>query len=84
MTTQEFPKIGHYVDFKDRDHYWQVGLVLAKNEHCIKIRNEGWPQKYDEIIAIADESSTFKCSKIQPFRSIVRGYTGQKKNPGSR
>lgn len=39
MSSQEFPKVGQYVDFKDRDQFWQVGLVLAKKEHSIKIRN---------------------------------------------
>lgn len=31
MTMQEYPKVGQYVDFKDRDQFWQVGLILAKN-----------------------------------------------------
>ena len=39
MTAQDYPKVGHYVDFKDRDQFWQVGLILAKNDHLVKIRN---------------------------------------------
>lgn len=54
MLATDWPKVGQYVDFKDRDHLWQVGLVIFKNEHCLKIRNEGWCQRYDEIIPIGD------------------------------
>lgn len=38
MSLQDWPKVGQYVDFKDRDQAWQVGLVIFKNEHCLKIR----------------------------------------------
>lgn len=50
MISQEWPKVGEYVDFKDQDQHWGVGLVVSKTEHFMKIRNEGWGQKYDELI----------------------------------
>jgi len=38
MSLQEFPRVGEYVDFKDRHKNWQVGLILSKNKLHIKIR----------------------------------------------
>ncbi len=84
MLATDWPKVGQYVDFKDRDHLWQVGFVIFKNEHCLKIRNEGWCQRYDEIIPIGDEANLLKNTRIQPFRSLIRGYTGQRKTPSVR
>lgn len=42
-----------------------------------KVRFDGWGQKYDEYYR-------FTSPKLAPFRSIIIGYTGQKKNPGLR
>ena len=39
MSAQDWPRIGQYIDFKDREHTWGVGLVLAKMENWLKIRN---------------------------------------------
>jgi hypothetical protein len=39
MTSADWPVVGQYVDFKDYEHAWGVGLVLFKNDHYIKIRN---------------------------------------------
>ena len=50
MISPDWPSVGQYVDFKDHDHVWGVGLVLFKNDHYMKIRNEGWGQRYDEAI----------------------------------
>jgi hypothetical protein len=41
------------------------------------VRFDGWGAKYDEPYR-------FTSMKLAPFRSIVIGYTGQKKNPGIR
>jgi hypothetical protein len=84
MISQDWPRVGQYVDFKDHDNVWQVGLVLFKNEHHVKVRNEGWGQRYDEFISLPEDSNPSKNAKIQPFRSVVRGYTGVRKNPSAR
>jgi len=48
------------------------------------VRSEGWGQKYDEVISISDDPTAIRNSRIQPFRSLLRGYTGLQKIPGVR
>ena len=84
MTSADWPAVGQYVDFKDHDHVWGVGLVLFKNDHYLKIRNEGWGQRYDETIPLTEDLFSTAHARIQPFRSIIRGYTGARKNPSPR
>lgn len=31
MLSQDWPQLDQYVDYRDRDHTWQVGLVIFKN-----------------------------------------------------
>lgn len=81
---QDWPKVGQYVDFKGSGQVWEVGLVLAKSEHCIKIRSEGWGQRYDELVPLTDDTALNQHSRIQPFHTIIRGYTGVKKTPSPR
>lgn len=40
--------------------------------------------RYDEIIPLTDETSKLKNTRLQPFRSNIRGYTGSRKCPGIR
>lgn len=47
MSSGDWLREGSYVDFKDRDGIWEVGIILEKNEYHIKIRSEGWASKYD-------------------------------------
>jgi hypothetical protein len=79
-----WPQVGQYLDFRDRDNIWNVGLVIARNDSEIKVRSEGWAQKYDELIPISDDPTAIRNSRIQPFRSSIRGYTGTLKQPATR
>ena len=72
-----------YVDFRERDGGWQVGLVMIKTPDYIKVRCDGWSSRYDESL-YHSEVGTGRNSRIQPFRSVVRGYTGMQKTPGLR
>jgi hypothetical protein len=84
MITAGWPQQGQYVDLKEKDISWQVGYVLLRNEHTLKLRFEGWQQKYDEIVHLPDDISIARNTKIQPFRTITRGYSGPQKHPGTR
>jgi hypothetical protein len=84
MASAIWPQVGHYVDFRDRDNTWHVGLIVARNTSEIKVRSEGWAAKYDEVISVSDEPAVPRNSRIQPFRSLLRGYTGFQKIPGVR
>lgn len=83
MSSQDWLKEYSYVDFKDRDGMWEVGVILDKNEHHIKIRLEGWASKYDEILPIQETKQQIN-SKIKPFRSLIRGCRGVMKTPAIR
>ncbi len=56
-----------------------MGYIVEKNinNKMYKVRFDGWGSKYDE-------SYRFTSPKLFHFRSVVVGYTGQKKNPGLR
>lgn len=84
MISEQWPREGEYVDFKDRDNFWQVGLVILKNENIVKIRCEGYPSKFDEIILISNLVAAIRNQKILPFRTLLRGHVGQRKTSASR
>lgn len=68
-----------FIDAKDNQSDWRVGFIVEKNANAkyFKVRFDGWGEKYDEHYR-------FNSPKLAEFRSIVVGYTGQKKNPGVR
>ena len=47
------------------------------NTQFYKVRFDGWAAKYDEYFK-------FNSAKLQEFRSLIIGYTGQKKHAGIR
>lgn len=78
--------MGEYVDFKDKDNNpWQVGYIVSKAKSIIKVRSEGWSGKFDEVIHFSSQLIQLTAAtRVKPFRTIVRGYTGQVKNPALR
>jgi len=75
----EIYNINDFIDAKDNQGDWRVGYIIEKNLNTrfFKVRFDGWGEKYDEIYR-------FSSPKLVQFRTIVVGYTGQKKNPGIR
>ena len=71
--------LNDFIDAKDNQGDWRVGYIVEKNINTrfFKVRFDGWSQKYDELYRFAS-------TKLVDFRSVVVGYTGQKKNPGIR
>lgn len=51
ISTVEQPLlVGKYVDFKDNTTYdWQVGFIISQTGNKVKVRTEGWSDKYDEV-----------------------------------
>jgi hypothetical protein len=43
---------GRLVDAKDRDGSWQVGLIVLADKDKVRIRFDGWPSKYDEVLLL--------------------------------
>ena len=84
MISSDWPLVGDYLDFKDRNGIWRAGLVLVKTDMHLKIRLDGFCQRFDEVIAIPEDIHALKNARIQPFRTVVRGYTGQKKTISQR
>lgn len=78
--------MGEYVDFKDKDNNpWQVGYIVSKAKSIIKVRSEGWSGKFDEVSHFPSQLIQLNAAtRVKPFRTIVRGYTGQVKNPALR
>ena len=47
-----------YLDFHDKDsNFWRVGYAVAINQHTVKVRSEGWPSKFDEVLPALFSSS---------------------------
>lgn len=82
----EWPRVGEYVDFKDKDNNpWQVGYIVSKAKSIVKVRSEGWSSKFDEVKHFPSQLIQLTAvTRVKPFRTIVRGYTGQVKNPALR
>ena len=78
-TLWDIYQLDDFIDAKDNQGDWRVGYLVQKNDHLRiwKVRFDGWSQKYDELYR-------FTSTKLLDFRSVVVGYTGQKKNPGIR
>lgn len=75
----EFYNVYDFIDAKDSQGDWRVGYIIEKNANTrfYKVRFDGWGTKYDEYYR-------FTSPKLSHFRSIVIGYTGQKKNQAIR
>jgi hypothetical protein len=66
---------GTYIDAKDTvSNYW-VAYILENlvEEEQLFINYDGWKSSYDEKI-------DYTSPRIEPFRMISSGYTGQKNN----
>lgn len=69
----EIYNINDFIDAKDNQGDWQVNIIEKNvNTEFFKVRFDGWGEKYDEIYR-------FSSPKLVQFRTIVVGYTGQKK-----
>ena len=79
VTLADLYQEGYFIDAKDNQGDWRVGYIIEKNVNSrfFKIRFDGWSSKYDEFFK-------FTTFRLADFRSVVVGYTGQKKNPGIR
>lgn len=84
IEAQEWLQPGRYVDVKDKYGDWLVGYILEAENGYLKVRMDGWEMKYDEVTIYDIQLIPIGSSKLKPFRSRVRGYTGQKKSPGVR
>jgi hypothetical protein len=63
-----------YVDARDQVNNWCVGQIIETNSETqtVTVHFDGWSDKYNVELPK-------KTSKIAPFRSYSRGYTGQQK-----
>ena len=62
-----------YIDAKDSvNNYW-VAIITEddQDKEEYNIHFDGWSTKYDEYVP-------YSCTKIEPFRTITKGYTGMK------
>ena len=75
MSDPDLLQVTAFVDAKDEVNNWCVGQVSEVNvdRGTVRIHFEGWSERYD--VELRKNSS-----KMAPFRSQTRGYTGQRKS----
>jgi len=71
----KYTRAGSYIDAKDTVSNWWAANVKEVNseEDELNLHYDGWKVSYDEEVSISS-------NRIEPFRMITAGYTGQKNN----
>ena len=66
--------VGQYFDVLDSAGNWCVGIVMLidYSNKKVNVHFESWTNRYDESI-------DFSSNRIAAFRTMSKGYTGQKK-----
>ena len=76
--------VGKYVDFKDNTTYeWQVGFVVSQTGNKVKVRSEGWSDKYDEVPVNWPRTSHSPPIESSPFDLSSGATPAKRKNQPS-
>lgn len=63
-------KVGTYVDAADTTNNFLLAKIVDIQGNQVQVNFDGWSQKWN---------AWYKATKVYPFRSKAKGYSGQKK-----
>lgn len=74
-----------FVDAKDNQGDWRVGFIVGRYEHTkvFKVRFDGWPSKYDEVLLPPFRTTSSTVSNSNPSALLSLVTLGSSRTPAS-